>query len=330
MSAAPIKLRHNARSRLDGAASASVLMISYNHAKYVGKAIESVLAQRTTFPVRILIGDDCSSDGTAEVINAYCQRFPDRITDLPRTSNLGMLRNLTSVLEACDGKYVALLEGDDFWVGTDKLQRQVDFLETHSEYSAHAFNAFRCAGDSDPDPSSRYCAFERARDFSIGDLLMFNPAPTCTVLFRNGIIDQFGKWFYGLTMGDWPIHILNARFGPMRYEPEPMGCYRTHAGGVWSTLQPLRQMERMIAARSAIGAVLGPRYSRLVRSLNSVGLIEISEFLEREGDLKGARRYFFKGLRCGSLRRGTGVKRYLSAAARLYAPARARFIWRRA
>ncbi len=115
----------------------SVVFITYNHEKYVRKALLSVLKQETTFPFEVIVGEDCSTDGTRAILMEIKEEYPDQVELLFREKNLGRpTLNVYQTSVACTGKYVAYLEGDDYWTDTKKLQKQVDFLETHSEYIA--------------------------------------------------------------------------------------------------------------------------------------------------------------------------------------------------
>jgi glycosyltransferase involved in cell wall biosynthesis len=112
----------------------SVHMITYNHEPYIRKAIECVLSQKTHFPFELVIGEDCSTDGTREIVFDYARRFPDIIRVIASDQNAGMKNNFVRTNHACRGKYIAYCEGDDHWHHPEKLQRQADFLESHSEY----------------------------------------------------------------------------------------------------------------------------------------------------------------------------------------------------
>jgi len=118
----------------------SVLLKAYNHEPFIARALASVLEQRTDFPFEIVIGEDCSTDGTRAVLLGMRDRDP-RIRLLLRDRNLGNIRNLTDTLAACRGEYVALLDGDDYWTSADKLQTQAAFLDAHPHYSSCAHNA---------------------------------------------------------------------------------------------------------------------------------------------------------------------------------------------
>lgn len=104
-------------------------MTTYNHAPYIARAIESVLAQRTSFAVELLLGEDCSSDSTPDICRSYAARYPDRIRLVTSEHNVGMRANYRRTIEACRGRYVAICDGDDWWCDPEKLERQVAMLE---------------------------------------------------------------------------------------------------------------------------------------------------------------------------------------------------------
>ncbi len=112
----------------------SVLIMAYNHEKYIANAIEGVLMQKVNFGYEIIIGEDCSTDNTRAVIVDYATKYPDKIKIILHESNVGAKANQLAILNAGKGKYIAFCEGDDYWIDEFKLQRQVDFLETHTDY----------------------------------------------------------------------------------------------------------------------------------------------------------------------------------------------------
>lgn len=111
----------------------SVRMSTYNHAPYIAKAIEGVLTQRVQFPMELVIGEDCSTDATRQIVMRYQKRHPDIIRVVTSNGNVGSRRNGLRAHRVCRGKYNALCEGDDYWHDQTKLQRQVDTLETNPE-----------------------------------------------------------------------------------------------------------------------------------------------------------------------------------------------------
>lgn len=112
----------------------SVVLITYNHEKFIGKAIESIINQDCSFKIELLIAEDCSTDNTLKVVLEYAEKYSDVIKVLKRKKNLGATKNLYDAYTKCAGKYIAQLEGDDYWTDMRKLQKQYDFLERNKEY----------------------------------------------------------------------------------------------------------------------------------------------------------------------------------------------------
>ena len=111
----------------------SVKMITYNHAPHIAKAIEGVLAQNVRFPIELVIGEDCSTDGTRDIVCAFQRKHPDVIRVISSETNVGMKKNGYRTLKACRGKYVAFCDGDDYWHHPGKLQQQAAYMERHPE-----------------------------------------------------------------------------------------------------------------------------------------------------------------------------------------------------
>jgi len=158
----------------------SVFMMAYNHAPYIAQALDSALAQQTTFTVEIVIGEDSSTDGTRNIVTDYVQRYPGRIRALLHETNLGASRNQVLVLEACTGEYIALLEGDDFWTDPYKLQKQVDFLDEHLDYAISAHNVTIVGGGADSQRPLRRCITRKPH--SIPTRWKSWPKATCCLL----------------------------------------------------------------------------------------------------------------------------------------------------
>lgn len=114
----------------------SVIVTTYNQEKYIKKTLDSIISQKTNFDFEILVGDDCSKDGTGKIVEEYGKRFPDRIVPIIRPKNLGAFNNNKDLYERAKGEYIALLEGDDYWTDDEKLQKQVEFLDDHADYAA--------------------------------------------------------------------------------------------------------------------------------------------------------------------------------------------------
>ncbi len=118
----------------------SVRMITYNQVEFVSKAIESVLRQKVNFTYELLIGEDASTDGTADIVDYYQKKYPDIIKVFHRKKNVGYRANGQYIINQCYGKYIAVLEGDDYWNYNLKMQKQVDYLEKHTNIVSTAHN----------------------------------------------------------------------------------------------------------------------------------------------------------------------------------------------
>lgn len=204
----------------------SVVVLTYNHEKYVQEAINSILNQETSFEFEILIGDDCSKDGTQEILMDCYKRYPDTIKLVLRDKNVGVTNNLFDLLEKCSGSFIAFLEGDDFWNSSDKLQKQVDFMLKNPQFSgtAHDYIMIDNAGKN---YSHRKCeGVYNWKQFKYGKL----PGQTGTLCFRNFLKD--GKDSYDIicraskNIGDRTIVLLLLLHGPIYCFKEKMSTYR--------------------------------------------------------------------------------------------------------
>lgn len=121
----------------------SIRTSAYNHAGYIRECIEGILNQKTDFKFEYIIGEDFSTDGTREIVFEYAEKYPDVIRVITADRNLGMKMNGQRCIDACRGKYIAICEGDDFWIDSYKLQKQVDYMESHPECAVCATEGYR-------------------------------------------------------------------------------------------------------------------------------------------------------------------------------------------
>jgi glycosyltransferase involved in cell wall biosynthesis len=209
----------------------------YNHAPYLRQTLDSVVSQQTTFPYRILVGDDCSTDGSTEILKEYESKYPDRIKVIYQPKNLGLNaeeRNGIILLKNSTAKYIALLDGDDYWSDPHKLQRQVDFLEANPDFSICFHRVYDLEEGKDLT-LSKLNTGESPQDYTINDLASSSVMMhTLSVVFRNGFINGLPEGFAQSPVGDYTMHMLNAAHGKIHYLPEPMGVYRKFVG-VWGT-----------------------------------------------------------------------------------------------
>lgn len=206
----------------------SVAIITYNQAQYIAKALESVLSQEANFAFEVIVGDDSSTDATSDICRDYAQRYPGHLTHLLHASNRGYIANLISVIEHCNGKYVALLEADDHWISNTKLSEQVEVFEKHSDVSL----CFTNSAIDDVQVPENVQYFTRTTDmlFDYADCLKHMVAPTSTFMFRRNLFVP-PAWFRNLATYEYFLIYLLAARGPIYYLNRITACRTQHYRG---------------------------------------------------------------------------------------------------
>ena len=244
----------------------SVAMITYNHEKFIGQAIESVLMQETDFPIELVIGEDCSTDNTRQIVKHYAEARPDIVRPLLPEKNLGPGQNLMAVLAECRGEYIAILEGDDFWTDLLKLKKQVGLLDSNPEYSMCGTAARDVIVD--PDGGEQKAGLFPHRNtkslYNLEDVLAAYPFRTLTFLFRNELV-KFPEWLSRVTNCDICILILSAEKGPIAYLDDVTGAYRIHDGGIWRGSTPLDRYEATRIRREVLSKHFSGRHAKILR-----------------------------------------------------------------
>lgn len=208
----------------------SIAVITYNHEPYIREALDSILMQKTDFDIEIIIGDDCSTDATPAICSEYAAKYPN-VKYERYAVNEGISSNWIKTISRCQGDFIALLEGDDFWTCADKLQIQVDFLNKHKEYVLcyHAFTI------EQQDSSREYTNFRNklnADKKTIGfiDVLQMCYPQTLTVVFRKGTYNL--SLLTGLKVCDRFLYQLLLLHSEGCYMDKEMGSYRIHGAQV--------------------------------------------------------------------------------------------------
>jgi glycosyltransferase involved in cell wall biosynthesis len=211
----------------------SAMILTYNHERFIAEAIEGFLMQRTSVPCELVIIDDCSTDGTRDVIRRYWERCRDRIRVLLNRHNIGPRASIVRAYTACRGDYVAPLDGDDYWVSPDKLQRQADFLDAHPD-CAMCFHSVTAVWDDGREEPLVMRPSRIKEVYTLSDLLECNLIQACSPMYRKGLFGEHPMWVYLTPVMDWAHHVLHALHGRIGYIDEPMGVYRQHAGGMYA------------------------------------------------------------------------------------------------
>lgn len=244
----------------------SVAMTTYNHAPYVVQAVESVLAQQTTFPFELVVGDDCSTDGTRELLQELQRRHPDRLRLVLPARNLGGSGTpmLARTIEAVRAPYVAKLDGDDYWTSPHKLQRQAAYLDAHPECSLCFHDVLEIAEDG-RRPPRRVNEATPAEFTGLPELFQSCYIAACSPMFRREAVSPLPAWYATFTPGDWPLYVLAAERGRIGYIDEVMGVYRIHGDGVWNRLDKTRQYEMLLRFYDQLHAATAGRYAARTR-----------------------------------------------------------------
>lgn len=226
----------------------SVCIITYNHEKYISEAIDSVLIQKTNFPFEILIGEDGSRDETRNICINYTKKYRDKIRlFLNSRENVIYVNgyptgrwNFLNILKNARGKYIALLEGDDYWTDPFKLQKQVDILDKHPEFIAcHHWHKYAYKDNSggyveEPAPLVGYLPrhIGTVRDI-FANLLRVKLR---TTMYRNIFkkINFPPDWYMNVAFGDVPLSMIMGKYGDFYFIDEPMAVYRQTGEGVSS------------------------------------------------------------------------------------------------
>jgi hypothetical protein len=172
-----------------------------------------------------------------------------------------MNRNLAMTLAACRGRYIALLEGDDYWTDPRKLRKQADFLDRQPECSS-CFHNVRIVREGGSEPDRLFHRKSPGVSFGLREVVSGHFIPTCSTMFRGGLHGEMPEWFYAMPMGDWPLHVMNAQHGRLGYLDEVMGCYRVHDAGAWSGHRREAILRKTIAAADAIDRYLAREFSK--------------------------------------------------------------------
>jgi glycosyltransferase involved in cell wall biosynthesis len=264
----------------------SVGIIAFNQGRYIRQALDSVLSQESAFDFDILVHDDCSTDGTREIVNAYVAAHPDRVRAILQDENQFSQgrRIILLMLPEMAGKYFALLDGDDFWTDRGKLQIQADFLDAnpgcalcqtqtvyYDETCGRVHSIF-------PPRHRRQWRYECA------DLAQGNFIQTSAVMFRAAAVPQIPPAFSELKFGDLALFALIAQSGWIGNINAAMAVYRIHSSNLWfnrtrkDRIEATREVMRFLAKhlkpelRSPWAAAAESPRARLRPSLGVRGL----------------------------------------------------------
>jgi glycosyltransferase involved in cell wall biosynthesis len=279
----------------------SVAITTFNLERWLPRALDSALAQKTDFSFEIVISDDASTDGTLEVARSYRKRYPDVIRILERSKNAGMCRNYYDAFEGCRGKYVAWLDADDYWTDPRKLAIQVEILEADASIAA-CCHLVRWVSSDGEMKREIYPSIAPGR-YGLGEILHHNFVPSPSVMFRAGLHRQLPAWYFDIApTTDWPLWVLAALSGDIvlldrvmaDYMLTPKSNFMSKGAQFWH-VQDARFYDH-------IESIVPAKWHRLIRAEKGRRHEFTAYLLRQQGDFIGSREEAMKAFLAPFLR----------------------------
>jgi len=219
-------------------------MITYGHEKFIEQAVNGILMQECDFDFELVLGNDASPDRTDVIIKDILKNHPkaNRIKYLKQEQNIGMLPNFLATLQRCNGTYIALCDGDDYWTDPAKLQHQVGFLESNSDCSFCFHKALKVVG-SDEIHSGSYPANLSESKIDAVRFFEITTIPTASVLYKNNIV--FPELLH--SHPDFLLYCTLLSKGLAGFIDREMSVYRRHDGGVSALYGSEKYMKNRIS-----------------------------------------------------------------------------------
>ncbi len=277
----------------------TVCLITYNHDQYVEQAIDSILMQKTNFDWKLVIADDCSKDNTREILKRYQQKYPEKIHLILQEKNVGPATNFIELITYPNSKYIAYLEGDDYWIDEFKLQKQVDFLENNNEYVIHSSAAQYIKNGLLTEETIGY--ENESKTFEITDFYRNNNLVSCTIMYRN-VLKEFPEFYKKLAFGDWFLYILLMhKTGGKSYRlNEIFSAYRIHNTSSMANLTDetfyKKHFELVVSIKKYLNLNLSN--SLIINSINLYALQYFNQIVKKN-IFKAIKVFILNFLNCG-------------------------------
>lgn len=210
----------------------SILCITFNQSEFIEQTLDSFLSQVTDFPYEIIIHDDCSTDGTTAIVERYAKKHPEKIRLYLENENQYSKHNFEFIKDMyinAKGEYIATCEGDDYWTDENKLQKQIDFMDSNSDY-AICFHTTRVVYEKSKQKSYEYPDVKDEKWYTLEQLFTINYIPTASAVYRK---QNYANFISDMMPGDWYTHLFHAQFGKIKFLDEEMSVYRKHEGSVF-------------------------------------------------------------------------------------------------
>lgn len=213
----------------------SVCLITYNHKSFIEQALRSIAMQKVDFSMELIIADDCSNDGTSDVIKEFLRSYNGLVRYLCREKNYGAAGNFIDMISQAKGKYVAYLEGDDYWTSPGKLQQQVSFLEKNDHVVLSSHNSFFLYADGSTilyNQIKKYCNAPRDAVYPVEDYIIRSFIHSSSIVYRRAALPPFPGWYRTAFGGDFYLLLFLGMSGPFHYINEPLSAYRIHGNSI--------------------------------------------------------------------------------------------------
>jgi len=247
----------------------SICCVTYNHEKYIEDAIQGFLSQKTSFPYEILIHDDASTDSTAKIIRKYQVKYPKRVFPFIQNENQYSKGVKVSpiLFKRARGKYIAWCEGDDYWIDSEKLQKQVSFLEENPEYVLCFHNILWFWQDSEREPEIREKSPKDTYTLEnhIKPDERATVGHTSTAVFLRTLTENLPEWFYNAVYEDVPLFAYIGGFGLTKYINEVMAVHRIYPDSLSSKKKNLKFLMNKLRMYKAIDKHYRYQYHNLLK-----------------------------------------------------------------
>lgn len=288
------------KGKIDSKPLVSICSTTYNLEKYIADAIDSWLMQETSFPFEIIISDDGSTDKTVEIVQSYIDKYPNKIR-LIFSGHIGKMPNFIRSLEAATGKYVAVCDGDDYWIDTKKLQKQVDFLEKNTDFSACFTNAYVINEVTSEQKIAKEQVWDEATTLELLDHNDFNPdgiamspGHTSTYVYRNFLLEKFPQWMYGDVMTDFPLYMVISKYGKAKFINDVTSVYRHHPKGVSTrTYELIRTNSIRVYVLKCVNGFFDNKYLFKIKPIIAQHYLKMFKYEWKNGSKFQALKYFW-------------------------------------
>lgn len=248
-----------------------IILITYNQKQFIAQAVEGILMQHVNkeVQIRVIVADDCSTDKTSQIIKSYEEKSPFPFVYLPAEKNMGYVRNYQRAFAACNGDYVAILEGDDFWTSPNHIQMQVDYLNQHHECVLTTTTPIFYNGSYDVDYYNTIKEFETI--YTTKEFLRWNRiANMSACVIRNAVLKKISSRIYEVDLLDWILYIALSEHGVLARLKQTTSIYRINSGGCWTKMTEEQQNEYRCKILTSYDKLLEGRYHGEIEKTKSL------------------------------------------------------------